>query len=130
MNDDHQKNLDKSKDIQSENQRRVDNLIDIVEKHTRTERHLEQYEDSGIPSPENIEHAKKVQGFREDEIDNLKNIITTGQHSNNNELDNVKKNYKYTEGYLNNNSDTMESHTLDHTKKKQEHRKEQIDNLQ
>lgn len=130
MNDDHQKNMNKSKDLQSENGRRVDNLIDLVEKHTRTERHLEQFEGSGITSPENIDHAKKVQSSREEEIDHLKNIITTGHHSNNDELENVKKNFEYTEGYLNHNSDTMSSDTLKSTKEKQEHRKEQIDHLE
>lgn len=130
MHDDHQKNMNKSKNLQLENERRIDNLIDVVEKHTRTERHLEQYEDSGITSPENIDHAKKVQSFRENEIDNLKNIITSGKHANGNQLENVKKRYEYTEGYLNHNADTMESDTLKNTIEKQEHRKEQIDGLE
>lgn len=130
MNDDHQVNKNNIKDLQAENQRRVDNLIDLVEKHTRTERHLEQFEGSGITSPENIDHAKKIQNFREDEIDHLKDVITTGKHSNNNQLNNVKDNYKYTQGYLNHNEDTMDHETLENTEKKQEHRKEEMDHLE
>ena len=61
----------------SENERRVDHLINLVEKETRTERHLEQ--NSDISNPENIQHAKEVQKNREKEINNLKNILVSGE---------------------------------------------------
>lgn len=125
---DHNTNMDKSKDLHEENERRVDHLINLVEKHTRTERHLEQHSD--IASPEQIQHAEKVQAEREQQIENLKNAVAYGKHSNDDELDNVKERYRYTEGYLQHNADHMESHTLEKTKEKQEHRKEQIDFLE
>ncbi|PKM49355.1 MAG: hypothetical protein CVV02_16325 [Firmicutes bacterium HGW-Firmicutes-7] len=111
-----------------ENEHRVDNLVDLVEKQTRTERHLEQH--SEISSPENIQHAKEIQDERQEEINNLKNIIVTGEHSNNDQAKNVKKRYKYTEGYLKHNADTMDETTLENTKEKQAHRKEQMDFLE
>lgn len=114
-------------DDQIENERRVDHLINLVENRTRSERHLEEHGD--IPSQENIEHVKEVQQQRQEEIDHLKNIIVNGEHSNNNQLNNTKKNYKYTEGYLDHNADHMDSDTLEMTKEKQAHRKEQIDFL-
>ena len=39
--------------------RQLDNLINLVENHTRTKRHLEQY--SHIGNPENKENARKIQ---------------------------------------------------------------------
>lgn len=112
----------------AENERRVDHLVNLVEKQTRTERHLEEH--SEISSPDNIENAKKIQETRQEEIDHLKNIIVNGEHSNNDQLKNVKKNFKYTEGYLDHNYDHMDPDTLDKTKEKQEHRKEQMDFLE
>lgn len=115
-------------DNSSENERRLDHLVNLVERQTRTERHLE--ESSDISSPENIQHAKEIQGVRQKEIDNIKNIIVNREHSNNDQEKNVKKRYKYTEGYIKHNEDTMDETTLENTKIKQEHRKEQIDSLE
>lgn len=115
---------------QEENERRVDHLINLVEKHTRTERHLEQYADSGITSPEALDHEKEIQKERESEISNLKNIITSGEHSNNDQLTNVQKQYKFEEGYINHNAEHMNSQALENAKEKQKHREEQIDSLQ
>ena len=53
--------------------RQLDNLENLVENHTRTERHLEQY--SEIGDKENKENARKVQKVREQEIQNLENKI-------------------------------------------------------
>lgn len=113
-----------------ENERRIDHLRNIVEKQTRTERHLEEH--GHIPrSHENMEHVKEVQQKRENEIQNLKNIIVHGeQSSKNDQLENTKKRFLYTEGYLNHNADHMDRETFENTKRKQEHRKEQIDFLQ
>ena len=117
--------MNKRESRQDEN--RIDQLIDLVEKHTRTERHLEQYSD--ISDPENLEHAEKIQREREEEIDNLKNIVAYGEHKNSSEEDNLERNIKYTGGYLSHNADHMEDKTLRRTQEKQEHRKEQLDRL-
>ena len=111
-----------------ENERRIDHLRNIVEKQTRTERHLEEH--GHIPrSRENMEHVKKIQEHRENEIQNLKNIIAHGDQNNKNQLENTKKRFLYAEGYLNNNAEHMDRETFKNTKAKQGHRKEQIDSL-
>ena len=119
---------DKWKNDNMENERRVDHLVNLVENKTRTERHLEEHAD--IPSRENKEHAKQVQNKRQEEIENLKNIIVNGEHSNNDQLKNTKKNYEYTEGYLNHNAEHMDPDTLARTQEKQAHRKDQMDLLE
>ncbi|SHJ95275.1 hypothetical protein [Tepidibacter formicigenes] len=121
---DHNVNTNKSENLGAENARRIDELIDVVEKHTRTERHLEQHSD--IASPEQIEHAKKIQEDREDRMENLKNIIAYGKHSNDNELKNLEKNYHYTQGYLEHNQDHMNQEDVEKAVEKQEHRKDQM----
>lgn len=111
-----------------ENERRIDHLANLVEKQTRTERHLEQHTDISS-SPENIEHAKQIQQEREGEIENLKNKIAHGENSSNNYKENTEKRYLYTEGYLNHNADHMDKESFNNAKEKQEHRKEQLDSL-
>lgn len=109
-----------------ENEKRLDHLVNLVEKSTRTQRHLEEH--SHISSPENIEHAKKLQKERHDQIENLKNIIAYGDKNGKEQhLKNTEKRFLYAEGYLNNNADRMDEETFKNTKEKQEHRKEQLD---
>lgn len=110
--------------------RQLENLENLVENHTRTKRHLEQY--SEIGNPENRDNARKVQKVREDEIKILENkikgedeIITPEQH-----LENVKERYNNTEGYIKNNKDTMNEDMLRNLYEKQQHREEQIRYLQ
>jgi hypothetical protein len=59
-------NWDSSKNNKNEqtreNERRVDHLMNLVERETRTERHLEH--NSDISNPENIDHAKKYNNVR------------------------------------------------------------------
>jgi len=50
-------------------ERKIDNLINLVENHTRTERHLEQY--ANIGDPKFKEMAKEKQAVREEQIDNM-----------------------------------------------------------
>lgn len=108
-----------------ENSSRIDQLVNLVEKHTRTERHLEQHSD--ISSPESIKHAKEVQQERESQIENLKNIITTGQHNNApSEYESVQKRYEYSQGYLQNNKGHISNQDLENLQVKQEHRKERL----
>lgn len=111
----------------NEDQRRIEQLENLVEAHTRTERHLEQHLD--IASDEQIQRAKELQKVREEEIKNLENIIAYGENVNNDEFKNLERNYNYTEGYMNHNLDHMDNKTIEKTKEKQEHRREQMDFL-
>lgn len=112
-----------------ENERRIEHLANIVEKQTRTERHLEQHSDISS-SPENIEHAKKIQEERQDEIEHLKNKVAYGENYSNNQKENTEKRLTFTEGYLNHNADHMSQKDIKNAEKKQEHRKEQLDSFQ
>lgn len=124
---DHGKNnINKDANVGEENERRVDQLIDIVDKHTRTERHLEQHSD--IASLDQIKHTLEIQEDREAEISNLRNIIAHGKGSNTDDLDNVERNYEYTSKYLEDNANHMDSETLSNTIEKQENRRDQIEN--
>lgn len=118
------KNRRKTKDSH-ENERRIEHLENLVERRTRTKRHLEQY--SNISSPDNIDHANRIQNKREEEIENLKEKIVYGDKASNDQEKNVEKRYRYTQGYLDNNSENMDLETLKNTEEKQEHRKEQMD---
>lgn len=111
-----------------ENERRVNHLVNLIEKSTRTQRHLEEHSDIS-KSPENIEHVKEIQNERKDQIENLKNIIAYGNDSKEKQMKNTEKRFLYTEGYLNNNADHMDEETFKKAKEKQEHRKEQIDSF-
>jgi len=80
---------------QEKNERKLDNIINIVEKHTRTERHLEQYSD--ISTPENKQKAIEKQSLREKQIEELKGQIIAGKQNENKqdyELEDLKENYK------------------------------------
>jgi len=116
---------------QLENERRVENLIDIVENKTRTDRHLEQHSDIG--DPDRLDHAHEIQHEREEQIENLKQTIVYGDNIKNdtkNQLESIKDNYTFAEGYINHNGDHMDEKSFQNLKKKQENRKEQIDQLQ
>lgn len=120
-------NFDKNKNVNAENELRINQLMNLVEKHTRTERHLEQHSD--IASPESIKHSEEVQRQRENEIDNLKNVIVHGKHVNVDEVENLQRNYEFTSSYLEENSDRLDSNTLRNTKEKQENREQQLRNI-
>jgi hypothetical protein len=121
--------MDRSRDSKGlEKERRVEHLVNLVEKQTRTERHLEEHSDISS-SPENLEHAQRVNEERQDEIENLKNILAHGENYNNDYKENTEKRLRYAEGYLNHNADHMDKETFKNTKAKQEHRKEQLDQL-
>jgi hypothetical protein len=120
-------NFNKTADRDDQNAKRLGQLENLVEKYTRTERHLEQHSD--IASPEAIAHAEAIQQERQQEISNLENVITKGKHVNVDETANLQRNYEFTNSYLEANADHMESKTLQRTKEKQEHRKDQLDSL-
>jgi hypothetical protein len=107
---------------------RVNHLVNLVEKQTRTQRHLEEHSDISS-SPENLEHAKELNRERQAEIENLKNILANGENVNNNYKDNTEKRLLYTEGYLNHNADHMDNQSFKNAKEKQENRKNQLDQL-
>ena len=106
--------------------RQLQNLENLVENHTRTERHLEQY--SEIGDKDNKENARKIQQIREEQIEKLESklkdedkYISPEQH-----LENVKENYENTQDYIENNKDSMDEQMLQNLQERQKHRKEQI----
>ena len=110
--------------------KQVDNLINLVENHTRTKRHLEQY--SNIGDPENREMARDKQKVREEQIDILKNHITgenTNKLSIDEQIENIVDNYSNSEEYLNNNFNTMSREAIDNMEQKQENRLKQLSTL-
>lgn len=122
-------------DFENKNQfekkdRQLDNLINIVENHTRTERHLEQY--SHIGNPENKENARKIQDIREQQIEDLKDQIKgiSNKQTKKEQLENVVEKYINAEGYIRNNRDNMSDEQLNNMEKKQDNREIQIENLE
>jgi hypothetical protein len=116
---------------QCENERRVDDLINLVENKTRTERHLEEHSDIG--DPDRLHHVYEVQNVREEQIQNLKSAIVYGDNNKNStedQLENLKKNYTFAKGYIEHNADHMDSKALENLNEKQENRKDQMDILQ
>ena len=80
---------------QEKNERKLDNLINIVENHTRTKRHLEQY--SHIGDPENTERAREKQEVREKQINELKHQIIGNEKDTDTmqkRKDDIAENYK------------------------------------
>lgn len=115
---------------QNKKDRQIDNLINLVENHTRTERHLEQYSDIG--DKENKKHAMKIQDVREEQIEKLKNKLN-GEDSvqtPDEQLCNLKDKYLKTNEYIRNNRESMTDDMLQHMGDKQHKRKKQIDNLE
>ncbi len=111
-----------------ENERRVEHLCNLVEKKTRTERHLEEH--SGISSSqENIEHAVEIQRERKQEIEDLKDILSHGENAKNRQFENTQKRFLYAEGYLNHNADRMDGQSFQNAKERQENRKKQMDHM-
>ncbi len=101
-------NMSKNRDSESyKKERRVDHLMNLVEKQVRTERHLEEHADISS-SQEGIEHARRVNEKRQNEIENLKNILVYGENINNNYKENTEKRFLFTEGYLNHNAEHMD----------------------
>lgn len=106
------------------------NLENLVERHTRTQRHLEQY--SEIGNPENKENARKIQQIREEQIAELESKIKDEDKfiSPEEHLQNLKENYENTQGYIENNRDSMDEQMLKNLQEKQQHREEQINFLE
>ena len=109
-------------------ERQVENLVNLVERHTRTERHLEQYSDIG--SKEGKERAREKQDVREAEMDNLKDkIVSNNTESKIEQVKNLADNYKGAQIYMEENYEKMSDERLENMQNRQQHRKEQIENL-
>lgn len=117
-------------DCNKDKEKQVDNLINLVENHTRTQRHLEQY--SHIGDPDNTENARDKQEVREEQIDILKDKIVgndTNTETKEEQMSNLLDNYISSEGYIQKNQDHMSKEMIQNMQKKQENRQEQLDNL-
>ena len=108
----------------------LENLENLVENHTRTERHLEQY--SHIGNRDNIENSRYKQEDREGQIEDLKNkIIGENQNESKEEqAENIIKNYISTDKYIENNYDNLSAEVLNNLNKKQHNRRTQLENLE
>lgn len=106
---------------------RINELENVVEKYTRTERHLEQHSD--IANDDSIDEAKDKQKKRRDEITSLENKIIHGEGGATNEKENLKKNIQYGDGYLDHNADNMSRSDLENLKDRQENRKDTLNTL-
>jgi len=109
-------------------ERQLEDLMNTVERHTRTERHLEQY--SHIGDPYFKEEARKKQSVREKQIVDLKGNILgdTDKLSNEEQFENLVNNYESAEGYINHNIESMDQEQLDNMEKRQANRRIQMQN--
>lgn len=109
-------------------EKQVDNLVNLVENHTRTERHLEQYYNIG--DRQSKERASNKQDVREEEIDKLKNkIISNENESKIEQMQNLEENYKGAQIYMEENYEKIPHDNLKNMEHKQQNRKKQIENL-
>lgn len=111
-------------------ERKVDNLIHLVENHTRTERHLEQYSNIGDPKFKNM--AREKQYIREEQIESLKDQLANEHHkmSPKEHLENLKENYEKSKNYLENNYENMSQEQAHNMIEKQYHQEQQMNQLE
>lgn len=109
--------------------RQLDNLENLVENHTRTERHLEQY--SEIGSKDNKDNAREKQNVREREIKTLENKILDYDTNETipEQINNISENFKNTHRYMEDNYEKIPQDVWDNLNKKQDNRIEQTENL-
>lgn len=105
----------------------VDNLMNLVERHTRTERHLEQY--SEIGRKEDKERAREKQNIREQEMNTLKSKIVNPNETKIEQAKNLADNYQRTQSYMEDNYEKLSKERLDNMQEKQDNRREQMENL-
>ena len=92
---------------------RLEVLENIVENHTRTERHLENHSD--ITSSKKLSEAIVKQCERESNIDSLEaKILNNGKRDPNQitQINGLEKNYTFAKGYMENNKDHMNQESL------------------
>ena len=116
-------------DDKEKKERQLDNLTNLVENHTRTKRHLEQY--SEIGDPEFKEMAREKQEKREENMSELKQEILDEEENQTIEeqIENLHDNYEAAQRYIEANQETMAPQDLQNLQAKQQHRKEQMENL-
>lgn len=114
---------------QNKKDRQLNNLIHLVENHTRTQRHLEQY--SHIGDPNNKEHARKIQKIREEEMNDLCDKLNGNAdiQTKEEQIENLKQKYESTQEYLHHNKEDMDTEMLQNLQQKQEKRKIQLNQL-
>lgn len=119
-----------SKDDKQKKRNQLENLENLVENHTRTERHLEQY--SHIGDRDNVENARYKQEEREEQIEELKNGILDEKENQTKEeqAQNIVENYITTDRYIENNFDNIPAENLNNLNKKQHNRRIQLENLE
>lgn len=113
---------------EQETKNRLDELTNIVEKHTRTERHLEN--SSQFSSSKSIAQAETKQEQREAQIDTLKDKIIHENDGDTDEVENLEKNYTVTRGYIEHNKDHMDPNDLKNVREKQANREVERRNLE
>ncbi|MBR4110528.1 MAG: hypothetical protein IKK43_02420 [Clostridia bacterium] len=116
--------------MDNKKERKVDNLINLVENHTRTERHLEQYAHIGDPKYKKM--AIEKQNVRENQIESLKDQLVNEHKkiSNEEELENVKNSYERTKNYLGNNFKNMSQEQITNMGNKEANQMRQIQRLE
>ena len=114
---------------QDKKERQLDNLTNLVENHTRTKRHLEQYSEIGDPYFK--EKARDKQAKREENMNKLKQEILDEDENQTIEeqIENLHDNYEAAQKYIEVNQETMSSQDLQNLRARQQHREEQLNNL-
>ena len=105
----------------------LDNLINLVERHTRTERHLEQY--SEIGDKDSKQRAREKQDIREDEMNNLKSKLVNENETKTEQYQNLEENYKRAQSYMEDNYENISEERLQNMQERQNNRREQIESL-
>ena len=114
---------------QDKKERQLDNLTNLVENHTRTKRHLEQYSEIGDPYFK--EKAREKQAKREENMNKLKQEILDEDENQTIEeqIENLHDNYEAAQKYIEANHETMAPQDLQNLRARQQHREEQLNNL-
>ena len=109
-------------------EKQVENLVNLAQKHTRTERHLEKY--SHIGNRECKERARDKQDVREKEMSKLKGkIVSYDNESKIEQVQNLANNYKGAQIYMEENYEKMSEERIKNMENRQENRKDQIERL-
>ena len=106
---------------------RLEALENMVENHTRTERHLEQH--SNITSLEKYSDSIIKQSEREGNIEILEAKILNGGQKHTNELEGLERNYAFAKGYMENNKDHIDPESLKNMQIKQQNRRDEMNEL-
>ncbi|MBU3179704.1 hypothetical protein [Clostridium psychrophilum] len=106
---------------------RIEALENIIQNHTRTERHLEKFSD--INSLEKYSNTIIKQVSREDNIENLEEKILNNGQRNSANIEELEKNYNFAKGYINHNKDHMDPQALKNMEERQQNRRAEMNEL-